>query len=457
MIKTVVLAAGKGTRLKSKTPKVLHRVFDKPVLYWVLDALAEIPQDEIIVVSGYKSDDVEAFLHAYPVTMAKQESQLGTGDALKSAAAAIGDDFEGTVLVINGDCPLIKAETINSLLDQHKKSRAEVTLLTCSVWNPGSMGRIVRRNDNIIAIQEAKDCSEAESAINEVNAGVYAFDWLAIKDGLKALRSNNAQEEYYLTDLVAWAYSQGYKISNFKTEDELEILGVNNRNDLAKVAAIKNKNTIEELQANGVTIIDPSNTYISPDVDIDADTVIYPGTYIQRRVVIGKGCEIGPNTSIFGPAEIGSGSTVIQSHIFRSSIGENCSVGPFAHIRDGSDITDNVRIGNFVEVKNCEIGDGTAAAHLSYLGDSQIKSNVNIGAGTITANYNSRTGEKNQTVIKKGASTGSNSVLVAPVEIGEGSMVAAGTVVTNDVPDHSLAIARPKQEIKELKKKAAAK
>lgn len=456
MIKTVVLAAGKGQRLKSKTPKVLHGVFDKPVLYWVLDALAEVPQDEIIVVCGYKAEQVKSFLHAYPVTLALQEMQMGTGDALKSAAATIGD-FDGTVLVLNGDCPLIRPETINKLIDVHENTGAHISLLSCDTFDPQGYGRIVRRNNKIIGIKEDKDCSEAEQAIREINAGVYCIDWVSMKEGLDSLRNNNAQEEYYVTDLVEWAYSQGYRIENHKIDDPSEIVGVNSRKDLAIVTQVKNRQTMDYLLENGVTVVDPNTTFISPDVDIAPDTIIFPGTYIHRRVIIGKNCTIGPNTSIFGPAEIGDNTTVIQSHIFRSSIGSNCNIGPFAHIRDGSDITNNVRVGNFVEVKNCEIADDVAAAHLSYLGDSKIKSGANIGAGTVTANYDSRTGEKHQTLIKANASTGANSVLVAPVEIGENSMVAAGTVVTDDVADGTMAIARPKQEAKPVRKKAVSK
>lgn len=449
MIKTVVLAAGKGSRLKSKTPKVLHRVFDKPILAWLFDGLAEVQTDEIYVVCGHKFKEVESFLHAYPVQTVKQENQLGTGHALKCAADDIGD-FEGTLLVVNGDCPLIKPETLNSLLDKHIEAKADVSLLTCDLLNPTGYGRIITRNDQVIGIKEEKDCTEAEKHISEINAGIYCFDWQKIKAGLDTLSNNNAQEEYYLTDIVAWAYTQGLKIGKFKTNNPREILGVNTRADLALVTQEKNKETLEQLMRDGVTIIDPNNTLITPDVEIGADTTIFPGTYIHRRVSIGKNCQIGPNTTVFGPAEIGDDCTVIHSHIFRSTIGDDCNVGPFAHIRDGNDIGNSVRIGNFVEVKNCEIGNETAAAHLSYLGDSKIKSHVNIGAGTITANFNSQTGEKNQTVIKSHASTGANSVLVAPVEVGEHSMIAAGSVITKDVSEGTLAIARSKQEVRNL-------
>jgi len=449
MIKSIVLAAGKGSRLKSNTAKVLHRVFDKPILAWVLDSLADVDQDEIIVVCGHQAEKVKSFLHAYPVTTVDQEIQMGTGHALICAQDEL-DDFEGTVLVVNGDCPLIRSETLNDLLNYHQQSENQITLLTSIVDNADGYGRIVRRNNSIIGVKEDRDCSEAEKTIKEVNAGVYCFEWQFIKDGLAKLNSNNAQEEYYITDLVSWGYGQGLKIANFIPKNPSEALGINSRADLAEVSRLKNKESLEALMEAGVTIIDVNSTVISPEVDIGPDTVIYPGTYIHRRVTIGSNCSIGPNTSIFGPAEIGSHSTVIQSHINRSSIGEYCNVGPFAHIRDGSDIYTKVRIGNFVEVKNTSIGEASAAAHLSYLGDAQIKSNVNIGAGTITANFNSFTGEKSETVICQGASTGANSVLVAPITINEGASVAAGSVLTQDVPAGMLGIARPRQEIKSL-------
>lgn len=451
MIKTVVLAAGKGSRLKSKQAKVLHRIFDKPILSWVLDSLAEVPQEEIIVVCGHKGKELQSFLHAYPVSIAVQEPQMGTGHALMCASAYL-NDFDGTLLVINGDSPMIKSETLNDLVEYHKSTGSKLTMLSCNLADPNGYGRIIRRNQEVLSIKEDKDCSEIEKTITEVNAGVYCLEWDVIKDGLKKLSNNNAQEEYYITGLVDWAYTQGHRIGSYKIHNPIEVMGVNTRKDLATVTRLKSYEAIEALMEKGVTVVDPQNTMISPDADIGYDTVIYPGTYIHRRVTIGNSCSIGPNTSIFGPAEIGSGSTVIQSHIFRSTIGENCNVGPFAHLRDGNDIGDNVRIGNFVEVKNCDIGNDTAAAHLSYLGDSKIKSKVNIGAGTVTANFNSETGEKSQTVIHSNVSTGSNSVLIAPIEIGANSMIAAGTVVTDDIPPDSLAIARPRAEIKSKQK-----
>ncbi len=451
MIKTIVLAAGKGSRLKSKIPKVLQKVFDKPILAWVLDSLAEVAQEEIIVVTGYKAKEVESFLHAYPVTTVKQEPQLGTGHALQCVDENLSlRDFDGTLLVLNGDAPLISSETINDLLDFHHSVNSDLTLLSAEVKKPKGYGRIIRRGDHVIGIKEEKDCSEAERSIKEINSGTYCFNWQKIRQGLQSLRNDNSQEEYYLTDLVAWAYRQGLQISSYSLDNNDEIMGVNTRADLMQVIQKKNQKHLSYLMKAGVTIIDPLSTFISPDVEIGRDTIVFPGTYIQRRVTIGEACNIGPHTSIFGPAEIGSGTSILHSHIFRSTIGEDCNIGPFAHIRDGNDIANHVKIGSFVEVKNCEISDNVMASHLSYLGDSQIKSNVNIGAGTITANYDSRTGEKHQTIIRAGASTGANSVLVAPIELGENSMVAAGSVITDDVPAHSLAIARPRQELKSM-------
>lgn len=445
MTKAVVLAAGRGSRLHSPTPKVLHKIFDKPVLAWVLDTLAEVEVDEIIVVCGYKSEEVESFLHAYPVTTVIQTEQLGTGHALQVASEVIGD-YDGSVLVVNGDCPLIESSTINDLLKQHQENILDLTFLTCDLDKPYGYGRVIRKGSDIMAIKEEKDCSEAEKNITEINAGVYAFEWQTISPGLKTLSNNNAQEEYYLTDLVSWSYSQGLASGTFKIYNPYEVMGINTREDLALVWKLKNEANLEQLMVSGVTIVDPVNTMISPDVDIGQDTIIYPGTYIQRRVVIGEGCEIGPHTSIFGPAEIGSNTSVIQSHISRSCIAENCIVGPFAHIRAGTDIGPGCKVGSFVEVKNSSFGEKSMASHLSYIGDAKLKNNVNIGAGTVIANYDHRTGKKEECVINSNSSTGANSVIVSPVKVGSDATVAAGSVITKDVPDNNLAVARSRQE-----------
>jgi bifunctional UDP-N-acetylglucosamine pyrophosphorylase/glucosamine-1-phosphate N-acetyltransferase len=447
MVKAIVLAAGRGSRLKSKIPKVLHRVFDKPILAWVLDSLADVDLEEIIVICGYKAEEVQGFLHAYPVTQVIQTEQLGTGHALMCAREKL-EGYKGTVLVVNGDSPLIQPKTLNNMIKFHQENILDMSILSCNLQNPDGYGRIIRKNHNIMAIKEDKDCSEAEKSILEVNAGVYCMEWNTISKGLNHLGNNNAQEEYYLTDLVGWAYTQGHSSSTFELENPYEVLGVNTREDLALVFKLKNEAYLQELMENGVTIIDPASTMISPEVEIGRDTVIYPGTFIQRRVTIGNNCEIGPNTYIYGPAEIGSGSSVIQSHFSRSSVGKNCQVGPYAHIREGCDIGDNVRLGSFVEVKNSAIGDNTSASHLTYLGDAKIKTHCNFGAGTVIANYDHRSGLKHECTIGANVSTGANSVLVSPIEIGKDSMIAAGSVVTKKVPENTLAIARPRQEHK---------
>jgi bifunctional UDP-N-acetylglucosamine pyrophosphorylase / glucosamine-1-phosphate N-acetyltransferase len=445
MTKAVVLAAGRGSRLYSPKPKVLHKIFDKPVLAWVLDSLAEVELDEIIVVCGYKAQEVQSFLHAYPVTTVIQAEQLGTGHALQIAREAIGD-YEGSVLVVNGDSPLIESSTINDLLKQHQDNILDLSFLSCELEKPYGYGRVIRKGSEIIAIKEEKDCSEPEKLITEINAGVYAFEWQTISPGLETLSNNNAQEEYYLTDLVAWAYTQGLAAASHKISNPYEVMGINTREDLALVWKLKNEANLEQLMRSGVTIVDPLNTMISPDADIGQDTIIFPGTYIQRRVVIGEACEIGPNTTILGPAEIGSGTSVIHSVISRSSISENAFIGPFAHIRGGSDIGPDCKVGSFVEVKNSSFGEKTMASHLSYIGDAKLKNNVNIGAGTVIANYDHRTGKKCESVIQSNASTGANSVLVSPVEVGAGATVAAGSVITKNVPPDNLAIARLRQE-----------
>lgn len=447
MVRAVVLAAGRGKRLQSNTPKVLHKVFDKPILAWVLDSLAEVALEEIIVICGHKYEEVKDFLHAYPVSTIYQEEQMGTGHALMCAAEAL-KDYDGTVVVINGDSPLIKSETINALIDHHQNSVQDISVLSCNLDRPDGYGRVIRKDNHIMAIKEDKDCSEAEKSIREINAGVYCMEWQTLRPGLNKLSNDNSQEEYYITDLVSWSYSQGFAIDTMELQNPYEVMGVNTREDLALVSKLKNEANLQHLMENGVTIVDPANTTISPDVDIGRDTVIFPGTYIHRRVVIGENCTIGPNTSIYGPAEIGANSTVLQSHISRSTVGENSMVGPFAHIREGSDISASAKIGSFVEVKNSSMGENCAASHLSYIGDAKLKNNVNIGAGTVIANYDHRSGLKHETLIKSNSSTGANSVLVSPVEVGENSTIAAGSVVTENVPDETLAIARTRQENK---------
>lgn len=420
-INAVILAAGKGTRMKSETPKVLHKIFDKPLLGYVLDAVNKTNLiGKSFVIVGHQAQDVEKFVkESYAnASTVLQSPQLGTGHAISMVCPQL-ENFGGEILILCGDTPLITKETLKKFIEFHKSKNSDLTVMSAIFDNPENYGRIIRDGEKLAEIIEEKDASPAQKKIKEVNAGIYCLNWQKIKPAFSQLKSNNAQGEYYLTDIILWAGKCGLNVNAYTLENNEEIFGINSRIHLAEAAKLLNQKTINEHMENGVTIVDPATVWISVDTQIGADTVIYPNVYIT-----------GKNT-----------------------IGKNCSIGPFAHIRGGVELGDNVKIGNFVEVKKSKIASNTNACHLTYIGDSEIGSGVNVGAGTITANYNHATKAKNKTVIKNNASIGSNSVLVAPVEIGEGATIGAGTVVTKDVPDKALAVARAAMRVIENYKK----
>ncbi len=410
-VKSVILAAGKGTRMKSDLPKVLHPIFDLPLLGYVIKALnsTELISENIVVV-GHGAEQVEAFVNSYTdkAKCVLQSPQRGTGDAV-SKASDILKDFDGTVLVICGDTPLVQPETLKEFISSHHNSNAALTVMSAIFENPSNYGRIVRNSDGSLkCITEEKDATPEIKQIKEINAGIYCLDKKLIFPMFSKLQSNNAQGEYYLTDIVAMAAKEGLKVQAYTLENNEEIYGINSKANLAEATKILNRRTISKLLEEGVSITDPDSTYISPETTIGADTVILPNVYIT-----------GKNT-----------------------IGKNCKIGPFSHIRGGADIGDNVRIGNFVEIKKSTIKSNTNVSHLSYIGDSELGEHVNIGAGTITANYDPVLKTKSKTIIEDGANTGSNSVLVAPVVMRKNSMCAAGTVVTKEVEPNALAITR---------------
>lgn len=410
-INAIILAAGKGTRMKSETPKVLHKIFDKPLLGYVLDALNKTNVvDKSFVIVGHQAEDVEKFVKGNyeNASTVLQTPQLGTGHAVSMVCPHL-ENFDGDVLILCGDTPLITEETINKFIEFHKSNESDLTVMSAIFEDPTNYGRIVRDGEKLASIVEEKDASPAQKKIKEVNAGIYLLNWSKIKPAFSQLTSNNAQGEYYLTDIISWSGGKcDLNINAYVLENNEEIFGINSRAHLAQASKILNKKNIEQHMENGVTIVDPDTTWISSDTQIGADTVIFPNVYITGK----------------------------------NKIGGKCFIGPFAHIRGDVELGDNVKIGNFVEVKKTKIASNTNACHLTYIGDSEIGSNVNVGAGTITANYNHATKAKNKTKIKDGASIGSNSVLVAPVEIGEGAVVGAGTVITKNVADKALAVAR---------------
>lgn len=410
-VKSIILAAGKGTRMKSELPKVLHTIFNKPLLAYVIDAVNNTGFiDESFVVVGHEAQMVENFVEGYckNAKCVLQSPQLGTGDAVNKAAPFL-KDFDGYVIVVCGDTPLICADTIIDFVKVHDENNADLTVMSAIFDNPSNYGRIIRDNNGkFTAIIEEKDATPEQKSVKEINAGIYCINWKTVSAAFSSLQNNNAQGEYYLTDIVKWSVSQNLKVQSYVLKNNEEIFGINSKIQLAQATKILNDKNIKHLMEEGVQIVDPASTFISPETTVGADTIILPNVYIS-----------GKNT-----------------------IGKHCKIGPFAHIRDGAQIGNHVRIGNFVEIKKSVIKDNTNVSHLSYIGDSELGSKVNIGAGTITANYNPISKVKSKTVIKDGANTGSNSVLVAPVTINEMASVAAGSVITKDVEPYSLAITR---------------
>ena len=449
-VRGILLAAGLGKRMKSKMPKVLHTILGKPIIKRILDALDTLALEHIHIVIGHGAEEVQEYLlknpPATPWSTHRQEPLLGTGHALMQVVPAL-ENFQGTLLVSVSDCPLIKAETLSGLIASHQKNQASFSLLTTTVSDPKNYGRILRDEKGLVqAIVEDKDATEGEKAIAEINPAIYCLEWPRLAKGLASLSNNNRQKEYYLTDLLSWSKSEKLLVSDAPA-DWKEVAGINSRLELAECNEHLRRQTINRLALeSGVTVLDPDNTWIAPEASIGQETVILPGCYIMGTVVIGASCTIGPNTQITGPSSIGTGSTVSFSVVSKANVADYCRVGPFAHLRDEAEVSSHCRIGNFVEIKKSQIGQHTNVSHLSYIGDATLGQQVNIGAGTITANYDRISGKKAPTIIGDKSSTGSNSVLVAPVAVGEDAMVAAGTVVRKDVPPGALAVTKIRQE-----------
>ncbi|MBR2076300.1 MAG: bifunctional UDP-N-acetylglucosamine diphosphorylase/glucosamine-1-phosphate N-acetyltransferase GlmU [Exiguobacterium sp.] len=441
----VILAAGKGTRMKSKLYKVLHPVLGKPMVEHVVDQLDQIGVSRQIVIVGHGAEAVQDTLGTR-VEYAVQEEQLGTGHAVQMAEAELAGK-SGATLVVCGDTPLLTAETLEALLAHHEAQQAKVTVLTAIADDATGYGRVVRGEDgNVMKVVEHKDASEAELAINEINTGTYVFDNELLFDALKQVGNNNAQGEYYLPDVISIAKEAGEVVAAHTAPTFDETIGVNDRIALSQAEAIMRKRTNERLMREGVTFMDPASTYISPDVVIGSDTVIYPGTVILGKTTIGSECVIGPNSDIRNSV-IEDHAVVRQSVVTDSRIGEAAQVGPFAHLRQQAVLGENTRVGNFVEIKKSTFGDGAKASHLSYIGDASIGERVNLGCGSITVNYDGK--NKFETVVEDDAFVGCNVNLIAPVKVGKGAIVAAGSTITNDVPEEALAIARERQTNKE--------
>jgi bifunctional UDP-N-acetylglucosamine pyrophosphorylase/glucosamine-1-phosphate N-acetyltransferase len=438
----VVLAAGKGTRMKSALPKVLHKANGLTLVDRVLAAAEALEPESVIVVIGHQTEQLQAHLAGSTVLTAVQEPQLGTGHALLQAEPFL-EGKVGTVLLLSGDVPLLRSATVQALVNHHVTQRAAATVLTAAVPEPAGYGRIVRKDGSISAIVEHKDASADERAITEINSGVYAFDLGPLFPALRQIGSSNAQGEYYLPDLVRVFRGQGLPVETVSLPDPLEILGVNSRKELAQVSAILRDRKNDELMAAGVTIVDPATTWVHSDVVVGPDTVLQPGVYLEGQTSIGAGCEIHSGVRIVD-STVGDGVVINNFCVIRQSVIESGAVvGPFAQLRPASKVGENAHVGNFVELKNTTLGRGSKANHLAYLGDATIGEKVNVGAGTITCNYDGV--NKHPTVIEDGAFIGSDSQLIAPVRVGKHAYVAAGSSITDDVPPDTLAIARSKQ------------
>ena len=439
----VVLAAGKGTRMKSARAKVLHRVAGFSLIEHVFRAADSLSPTSVTVIVGHQAEQVQAATSArMGLQFAAQSPQLGTGHALLQAEPLL-TGASGTLVLLSGDVPLLRPETLRALVATHQERKAAATVLTAEVDRPHGYGRIVREAGRITAIVEHKDATDAQKEIREINSGIYAFDLSPLFDALKQIGSANAQGEYYLPDLVRIYRARGLAVETVVAEDAREILGVNSPRELADVGAVLQMRKNEALMDAGVTIVDPSTAFIGPDVTVGADTIIHPGVSLEGRTAVGSNCVINTGVRIVD-SRIDNG-VVINNFcvITEAHIRSGAKVGPFAHIRPQSEIGENAHIGNFVELKKTTLGAGSKANHLSYLGDATIGSGVNVGAGTITCNYDGT--HKHPTVIEDGAFIGSDTQLIAPVRVGKGAYVAAGSSITQDVPDDALAIARGKQ------------
>ncbi|MBC7288920.1 MAG: bifunctional UDP-N-acetylglucosamine diphosphorylase/glucosamine-1-phosphate N-acetyltransferase GlmU [Armatimonadetes bacterium] len=443
----IVLAGGQGKRMKSAIPKPLMSICGKPMIFHVLDSVELLAPERVIVVVGHGRDQVIAALAQRKVEFAVQDPPLGTGHAVQCAAPSLSH-WEGDVLVTCADVPLVRTETFQQMIQERHRQAAAGVILTGEIKDPRGYGRIVRADDgSVVAIVEEADASEEVRAIREVNLGVYVFESAPLFDALNRIEPANVQGEFYLTDVIAVLVASGRRVAAYKTDDPSEAMGVNDRIQLADAEAIARGRVRQRLMLDGVTIVHPDSTFIDDDVYIGRDTVILPGTHIYGRSHIGSGCTIGPNAYIQS-SSIGDSTSVLVGAVIRDSeVGSGCTIGPYCHIRDSSRIHDNVRVGSYTEIVRTQLFSGTRALHFSYLGDATVGPDANIGAGVVTCNYDGR--QKHRTVIESGAFVGSDAILVAPVTIGKGAYVAAGSVITEDVPAGALAIARERQSVKE--------
>lgn len=437
----VILAAGKGTRMKSTLPKVLHKIGGKPMVQHVIDAADVAGAKKKVVVVGFGAECVEGTL-GKQAEFVVQAEQLGTGHAVMQAAEFL-KDFDGTVMVLCGDTPLLRGKTLEKLFTEHKAAGASATVLTAHMPNPTGYGRVIRdASGQVLKIVEQKDANSRELAVNEVNTGIYCFERAALFEALQNTNCNNMQGEYYLTDVIGILATSHSKVWAVKVDDYQDTLGINSRMQLAEAEKIVRKRKLAELMDNGVTIMDIDSTFIDQEVAIGPDSIVYPFTWIEGNTTIGGNCQIGPNSRI-QDSIIGDNTTLHFSYAHDCKVGNDVVVGPYVHLRPNTVLADKVKVGNFVEVKNSQVGEGSKIPHLSYIGDTDMGEKVNIGSGTITVNYDGK--NKSRTIIEDGAFIGCNTNLVAPVTVGKGAYVAAGSTITKNVPSESLGVARARQ------------
>ena len=452
----IVIAAGRGQRMRSKTAKVLHPVAGRPLLWYMVSLAGRVADARVVVVIGYQADRVRAFLEQSkeeldPFEIVLQPDQLGTGHAVQQARATLmpnGKPASRHCLILNADTPLLGRATVQRLLARHEKVKATLTLLSTDLPDPRGYGRVVRGdNGHVVKVVEEPDATRAERAIHEVNVGTYVVDTSFLFKALARVHAQNAQGEYYLTDIVGLAVAEGRKVAGLKTSDSRECLGVNTREHLAVVeSAMRHRIRARWLNA-GVTMLDPRTTFIDDTVTIGPDTVLYPGVTLEGQTAIGADCVIRSHTRVTNSV-VGKAVTIEDGSLVDSAVIEDqATVGPFAHLRPGSVLRKQSKVGNFVELKNAELGPGSKANHLTYLGDATVGKRVNIGAGTITCNYDGY--RKERTMIEDEAFIGSDAQLIAPVRVGKGAVVAAGSTITQDVPADALALSRSPQVTRE--------
>ncbi|KXO89069.1 bifunctional UDP-N-acetylglucosamine diphosphorylase/glucosamine-1-phosphate N-acetyltransferase GlmU [Tsukamurella pseudospumae] len=446
----VILAAGAGTRMRSKTPKVLHTIAGRTLLGHALHAAAGTRPDHLVVVVGHDRDRVSAAALGtadeldHAILVAVQAEQRGTGDAVQAGLGALPDDFAGTVVVTAADVPLLDTTTLQELLDTHTDGAgAAVTVLTTAVADPTGYGRVLRTQDGqVTQIVEQKDATPEQLAITEINSGVYAFDHVHLVSALAQLRPDNSQGELYLTDVIGIARAAGQLVRGDHVDDEMLVAGCNDRIQLSQLGREMNRRIVEGHQLAGVTVIDPESTYIDVDVEIAQDVTIEPGSHLRGATVIAEDAVIGPDTTLVD-TEVGAGATVLRSEVHLSAIRENATVGPFSYLRPNTDLGPRGKIGAFAETKNAQIGAGSKIPHLSYIGDATVGEGSNIGCATVTVNYDGV--NKHRTVIGDHARIGSDTMLIAPVEVGDGAYTGAGTVIKRDVPPGALAVSAADQ------------